>query len=112
MRKFLVGVAVAVLLCVGLMGCEPESGVEAKQEAPPNAASFKDDQRAFYDMQMECPVCGGQPIKQEFNVDTNEGRVYFDKQECQDKFEQDQQKHMKAYKEKINKMMMGGGSSQ
>jgi len=110
MRTMLIGTVVALLLCVGVIGCGQEDTVEAKQEAPPNAASFQDDERPFYDMQMECPVCGGQPIKQELHADTDEGRVYFDKQECVDKFQQNPDQHMKKFKEKINKMMMGGGT--
>lgn len=110
MKGMLVGTAVAVLLCVSLIGCGPEETIDVKQEAPPHAGSFKDDQRPFFDMQTECPVCGGTPLEQEFHVDTNEGRVYFDKQECADKFKGNQEQYMKQFKQKVNKVMMGGGS--
>ena len=57
---------------------------------------------------MTCPVCGGQPISGEHYVDLQGGRLYFDKAECKDKFEQNQDQYLEEYRQKVQRQMSGG----
>ena len=105
-RQFLiVAVGIVALLAAGFVGCGGDSGPQTS--GPPIADSFDDGAPKLLPMQEECPVCGSTPIKQEFYVDRRSGRVYFNKQECVDKFKQNPDQYMKKIHEQERQMFPG-----
>jgi len=103
MEKLIV-VAVIVLLLTGFAGCGQDASSEEKD--PVTAMSIDDNAPNFYEDQIECPVCGGQPINAEYYVDAVRGRVYFDKKECMEKFKEDQAKYIQEWLQRIDERRM------
>jgi len=106
------------LTVAGLVGCVLLSALAGCGEAPSDQVSddlgvkaaidISDGTQKWYDGQMTCPVCGGQPISEEHYVDLQGGRLYFDKAECKDKFEQNQDQYLEEYRQKVQRQMSGG----
>lgn len=110
MKNKLAVLVVSAALCVSVLGCGGEqqasSGKKAKRGpagGPPDvttAAQLAQDQDAepLEAMQMNCIVCGERPLKGDIHADISmgnrRGRLYFDKQECLDKFQEDKQKYL------------------
>jgi len=92
----------ALVGALGLMaaGCgeRPAGGraVETFAGETVFASSFQDGVDALYPNQFVDPVSGKQPIKQEFYVDVEGKRVYFNSAESRDLFEKDPSKYMEA----------------
>jgi len=118
MKRLILGI-----LCVGLVafvaaGCE-KSGSDSDGQTQPQgrpAMSFQDGAKNYDDMQFVCPVCGKEGLKQELHVDTDQGRVYFDKQECMEEFKGNEQKYLQKYQQLKRQPAMpdqgqGGGGS-
>jgi len=100
----------AAVLCLGVMGCggEQQSSSAKKTKpgaggGPPDVTTAADlaqeqDAQPINPMQMNCIVCGERPLKGDLHADVTvgnqRGRLYFDKQECLDEFEQNQQKYL------------------
>ena len=106
MKKAILGLAVLVVLCVGFVGCNGGASQEEAEEVP-TAWQFHKDQPKAFEGQRTCPVCGQQPIKEEFYKDTDAGRVYFDKQECADEFEGNEQQYMQKLRQGASAQMTG-----
>ena len=106
MKKVFLIIALTALV-VGFMGCG-QGAPTSREGAPVEAWSIDDDNpNKFRDGQIACPVCDGIPIKGEHYVDTKRGRVYFDKAECAEKFEQDTQKYLQQWQQAIDERMRG-----
>ena len=99
MRGFVILTVLVAVLAMGFAGCgqeaydDTESGIQF-------AATIEDGADKYDPNQYACPVCDGQPISGDFYVDTDNGRVYFDKQECADKFEENPQQYLQQYQQK------------
>jgi len=96
-------VLLAVFVCaLGLMaaGCgEGPVGKKAVESSAGEivfASSFQDGVEPLYPNQFVDPVSGKQPIKQEFYVDVEGKRVYFNSAESRDQFQKDPSKYMDA----------------
>ena len=110
MRHVFIALAIATVLCLGTTGCgKEESTAGTGHGQKDEAAEFDDGADKYFREQMECPVCGGKPIKPDFYVDTEKGRIYFDKKECATKFENNRAEYQKKLDKKIEQYMMGGG---
>lgn len=105
MKRFVFFLAVvsAGVFLVTAAGCDEGVSSGSESERPPMADEFRDQAAKFYPSQEKCPVCGGQPIKKEAYVDHQMKRIYFDKQECADKFEQDPHKYIQQWMQAIQK---------
>ena len=105
---------ILTFLCAGLVafvatGCgqgDSGGGSGSQPEGRP-AISFQDGAKNYDDMQFICPVCGKEGLKQELHVDTDQGRVYFDKKECMEEFKGSEQKYLQQYDQM--KRQPGGG---
>lgn len=101
-RVLIMAVALAFVGAV-FTGCGGDSG-DAQGNPDPKfhgpAMMIKDGAQKFDKMQGNCPVCQGGPIDPEVHVDIEgKGRLYFDKEECKEKFEQNRDKYLSEYKE-------------
>ena len=110
MKKLFIAMIAVALVGGTFIGCKKgggsadTSGPSAK--APKPALTIKDGAKKFFRFQGTCPVCG-KPISGDFYADTDNGRIYFDKKECQSKFKEDPEKFIKQFKEKV----MGGAAN-
>lgn len=106
MKKLILACAVLGLLCVFLTACgkQEQTGSDRAVEA----MMLHPGTPKYFEMQTTCPVCDGIPISEDYYVDIDGRRLYFDKAECKQKFEGNQEQYLKEYKEKANKAMMGG----
>lgn len=90
----------AVVLLMGgiLVGCGDSgpSSSDAEGHTVLTADGINDGATPMVGQQTKCPVCG-EPIKSEVHTESKEERVYFDKQECLEKWKQNPQK----YKQKL-----------
>ena len=107
MKKVLLAGVMLALVCAGIMGCE-KGGSAPEGEEIPTAFTFKDGTEKYFMYQHKCPVCDGQPLQGEFYVDTEKGRVYFDKQECKEQFEANKEEMLKKLEKQIDETMGGG----
>ena len=96
MRTVLIVLAVTAVMMSGLAGCERESSlpkpkIDAKWSPPPRYDNY----------QQRCPVCGNQIDREQYvDVGTEEGkkRLFFDSEECIEKFKEDPDKYLEKYK--------------
>jgi len=97
MRKivFLCLVMVAVVFSAGIAGCGSRSGGTGGSRA---AKTFEDGADKYDPMQMRCPVCDSQPLNADYYADVDGKRIYFDKQECMEKFKQNTEQYLKKFK--------------
>ena len=109
MKKAFFGLALLVVLCVGFVGCNGGGSQEEAEEVP-TAWQFHTDQPKAFEGQRTCPVCGGQPIKEEFYADTDAGRVYFDKQACVEEFKGNEDQYLQKLRQGAAGQMGGEGS--
>ena len=104
MKKILIAM---MCMCLGVfflsaVGCGQEStSTTTAPDRPKMAYDFRDGAPNYYDEQKSCPVCGTESIKEDIYVDLQGKRVYFDKQECADKFEGDAQKYIQEWMNRI-----------
>ena len=112
MKKLLAVILLASCLCLVLPACDGGSGggngggtsTELDESGIPKdaviASKFDDGVEALRPQQSLCFICGQGPLKAEYHadVDTDGGqrRIYFDKQECVDKFEQNPDRYMQG----------------
>ena len=102
MKKLLMTLVIGALLSVGFVGCGDEGGGDAQASGGKTvvARRIQDGAKKFNQFQLRCPVCKGKPIKGEFHYDLEEGRqqgrVYFDKKECVEKFKQNPSKYLQG----------------
>jgi len=109
MKKLLSSIAL-ILLVAGLAGCDsgtPTGPDPGEGGRPVTAADIEDDTNKYLDTQKACPVCGGTPIKGEYYVDLPQGRVYFDKQECRNEFEQNQDQYLQEWHQRLTEQQAG-----
>ena len=98
----------ALLLVVALMtafavGCGDEPGTQEVSYA----GAIDDGAEKYAPSQYSCPVCGGRPIYGDYYVEVDGKRVYFDKEECAEKFDENRQKYL----EELKKRTLGGPPS-
>lgn len=102
MKKLIVILIIGTLVSVGFVGCGGQSGSDGDASGGETvvARRIQDGAKKLNQFQLRCPVCKGKPIKGEFHYDLQEGpqqgRVYFDKQECMKKFKQDPSKYLQG----------------
>lgn len=110
MKKLVLACAVLGLLGAFLSGCgkEEQTGSDRAVEA----MMLHPGTPKYFEMQTTCPVCGESPISEDYYVDINGKRLYFDKAECKKEFQGNQEQYLEEYKEKANKAMMGGDESE
>lgn len=109
-KKLAVGAVALVLAASVFVGCggDGNGGAPGTKTGVANIAmEFDDDAKKFFPYQQKCPVDGG-TIKQEFHADVNGKRVYFDKQECVDKFKQNQDEYLPELRKQMESYMRGG----
>jgi len=95
---------VLALLSFSFVGCGEDSAAgEGGSEMPTMAYNFRDGAPKYYDEQKACPVCGGQPIKEDVYVDHQMKRIYFDKEQCAKTFEENPQKYIDQWMERVQK---------
>lgn len=98
--------AVLALLCAGLAGCDGSSGVTGPEEGPPAAYQFHHDTPKLIEDQTECIVCRETPIKENLYEDWGPGlRVYFDKQECKEEFQQNPDQYVNQFRQQKDEEM-------
>ncbi len=99
----------AVLLaCAIAAGCGGNGGNGEEPKGHLVAGGIGDGVSAAVPAQTECPVCGA-PITDEAYVDMDEGRVYFDSEECAQEWEQDPQQYRENLEEQKQPNLFGGG---
>lgn len=108
-RTALLAAVVALALAFGMVGCgDSEADMEEETGGFVAAMDLDDNAPEYYPAQSLCPVCGGKPIKKDFYVETNKGRIYFDKKECEETFKGDKDKYMKEFQNQIDRDLSGG----
>jgi len=104
MKKILIA-AICVslgMIALGTVGCGQDSSSGGNgSDMPTMAYNFRDGAPKYYDEQKACPVCGGQPIKEDIYVDHQMKRIYFDKKECATTFEENPQQYIDQWMERI-----------
>ncbi len=101
MKKLLAILAVAVLICGGMVGCGEQSGGNGDGGGKTVVARrIQDGAKKLDQFQVTCPVCNGKPIKKDLYHDVEEGprqgRVYFDKEECLKKFKENPSEYLQG----------------
>jgi len=100
MKHLLLGVALVGILGLMVVGCgeraAPTKPGKPAAPAPVMAMSFDDGAEPYFPMQFVDPVSGEKPIKQEFFVDVDGKRVYFNSAESRDEFKKDPSKYLQA----------------
>ncbi len=104
-RNLIIAVCVSLgMIALSAMGCgKQSSGEGTKSDRPTMAYDFRDGAAHYYEEQKTCPVCGGQPIKEGVYATYQGKRIYFDKEECADKFESSPQEYIQKWQERIQK---------
>ena len=94
-----IAVLVAALMGITVAGCGGSGSGSGSGGAGiiREAASIQDGAEKFDKMQTECPVDGGTPIKGDYYAEVNGKRIYFDSQECMNKFKENKQKYLDQY---------------
>jgi len=96
--------AIAVLVAAGLLlgvgfGCGGDSGSAMDADVKP-AMDIQDDAEKYDPYQIECPVCGQKPIKADLYSEADGRRIYFDREECVSKFEENPQQYLDEYQKR------------
>ena len=101
-NKVLFVVCCAVLAAGGmaLSGCGG-GGPSTGDEVEAMAKYLEDGAAKFYKNQAWCPVCGSGGLNENYYVDVNGKRIYFDEKECQQKFENNQSQLLDRFKKHI-----------
>jgi YHS domain-containing protein len=90
------------LLTVSAIGCGEKGNSDQQATGKPTMAyEFRDDAPKYYSQQRTCPVCGGQPIKEDVHVTHQGKRIYFDKEECATEFEENPEKYIQQWTERM-----------
>lgn len=88
---------IVTAVVMGLAGCGgggSESGSDTSVAGKVVAGKIDDGATALLSTQIKCPVCG-EPIKKEVHTKPEENRVYFDKQECLERYRENTEKYGK-----------------
>jgi len=103
MKKLLIGIAAIVLMVGFAAGCGPsggDGGGSGGKRPDIPARSIEDGAEKYDPFQAQCPVCGS-PIyadhHAEVEQDGQSARIYFDKEECVQKFEQNPEEYLQDY---------------
>jgi len=98
----------AVLLaCAFAAGCGGKGGNGEEPKGHLVAGGIGDGAGAAVPAQTECPICGA-PITDEAHVDTNNGRVYFDREECAQQWERDPEQYRENLEEQRQPDLFSG----
>lgn len=77
-------------------------GPSFEEDGPPAAYLWHPEVPKVKEDQTHCPVCGETPLKKELHTDVGAGfRIYFDKQECLDKFKENPEEGLKKFKQQV-----------
>lgn len=101
---------VAVLSGVLVAGCGGEGGGE-KSKSRLVAGGISDDARAAVAAQTACPVCGS-PIQRDAYADTEKGRVYFDSEDCVQKWRDTPDQYRQKLQDQAQPSPFGGGQGE
>lgn len=112
MKKLFLVLVLVGLVCLSLPACDGGGGggggggesAELDESGIPKdaviASKFDDGVDALRPQQSMCFICGQGPLKAEYHADVDvngeKRRVYFDKQECADKFEQNPDRYLQG----------------
>ena len=108
MRPNVLSVAVVVaVMSVLVAGCG-DGGEGGKSQSRLVAGGINDPAHAAVPAQTACPVCDS-PIKRDAYVDTEQGRVYFDAQDCAGKWQDTPEQYMQKLQEQAQPSPFGGG---
>ena len=107
MRSIMIILAVGAALSLAVAGCGQGGGGEGESQDIISALQIQDGSTPYNERQFTCPVCGGKPISPDYYADVNGKRIYFDKEECAEKFKQDPETHLKQYRQEMMKSMGG-----
>ena len=86
--KMLVVVMVTVAGIFTLSLGSPGCGAGGRASHPKKARDIEDGSTKYFPRQFRCPVCGTAELNEEQFVDIDGKRIYFDRAECIDKFNQ------------------------
>jgi len=109
MKRILVAVVISALVSFGMIGCG-DSTPQADPEGEGyqiSAMQIDDGATPWDQMQYMCPVTGD-PIKPDHYVDYQGKRIYFNSEEAAQKFQGNEDKYIKNYREMMQKQMGGG----
>lgn len=87
---------------LALVGCGG-GGASTGDETEAMAKMLEDGAPNYYDNQAWCPVCGSGGLNRNYSVDVDGERIYFDKEECQKKFENNQDELLEKFDQQIEK---------
>lgn len=107
MRKLVHCLAIITALSAVFVGCGGQGGGQKGQPETKVALEFKDGSQKYYPVQSTCPVCQGKPIKKDLYADTEQGRIYFDKQECVQKFKDNKAEYLQDFQRRIRSQQAG-----
>jgi len=104
--KFRIAVALCLAAACGFVFAGCGGGGAGPQDRPNQARQIEDGADKYDPMQVSCPVCDTQSISGDYYADVDGKRIYFDKQECEDKFKENPQQYLQdfqTYKESMQK---------
>jgi len=103
-RAVMAGLLVLALCVLTVAGCgqDGSSGASGKKRLRKYIAAknIEDGAEKYDRVQSRCPVCDAQGVTAEHYVDVDGKRVYFDKKECKEKWEENQAKYLKKMKKR------------
>lgn len=106
--------AIAGLFVCGflMVGCgDDPTGGRTGDQVETRARYIEDGATKYNPDQKQCPVCGAPDLHADQYVDVDGKRVYFDKQECREEFEQNQSKYLPKLQGGEEEEEMAGGES-
>ncbi len=107
MKKIYVLVVVLAAACFVVSGCGKEKdGGGAAPKTLPRADAILDGEPKYFKYQEQCPVCGADRMSPKHYADVEGKRIYFDSQECVEKFKKNQSKYLQEL-DKRKKEKMG-----
>ena len=93
--KVAVGVVALVFLGAGFMaGCGDGVGGRAGDKKEIRAKYIEDGAPKYFPEQRACPVCGKGPLFETHHVDVDGKRIYFDSEECVEKFKENKSQYV------------------
>jgi len=118
MRKvFVLSVLCAVLIMPMLCGCGGP-GNEGRGDQV-FASEIQDGAEKYDRSQYNCPVCQGQPIVADYYAEVDGKRIYFDSEECEQKFKENPEEYVEGFQsvrekrmEQMRKRMQQGQNQQ
>lgn len=105
MKKVALLLTLAVLVTPLLTACGEK---QAQETEVTFAGAIEDGAEKYAPNQFACPVCDQRGLQGAYHVELDGKRVYFDSQDCADKFEQNPDKYMENLKRQTMEGAMPG----